>query len=228
MFQRDCVRQWPTQGKYNQFCSEWGIQHTTISPRHSQLNGFIEHQITYLKPIVKKCLKSGSDLDIALTNVRATPLDAMLPSPVELMFNQPISTMLPSHCNQLAPEEYSDHVNKLRDQQKAYGDQHLDKEKVWFSGKVVSRNSDRSYQIQTEGGHFIHRNRQHLREMTPLATKPTAAVQVPAEPSFPRHAETNPPQLSRETPTAPVLESRTPSKRNTHVTTYDNQGTTRD
>ena len=32
------------QGIYNQLCAEWGIQHTTTSPRYSQSNGFIERQ----------------------------------------------------------------------------------------------------------------------------------------------------------------------------------------
>ena len=32
---------------------------------------------------------------MALLNVRATPLDATLPSPAELMFGRPIPTVLP-------------------------------------------------------------------------------------------------------------------------------------
>ena len=74
------------QGIYNQFCAEWGIQHTTTSPRYSQSNGFIERQIRYLKPIIKKCLKSDGNINLALLNVRATPLDTLL-SPAELMFS---------------------------------------------------------------------------------------------------------------------------------------------
>ena len=74
------------QGIYNQFCAEWGIQHKTTSPRYSQSNGFIEHQISYLKPIIKKCLKSDGNIDLALLNVRVTPLDTLL-SLAELMFS---------------------------------------------------------------------------------------------------------------------------------------------
>ena len=158
------------QGIYNQFCAEWGIQHTTASPRYSQSNGFIECQIWYLKPIIK----SDGNIDLALLNVRVTPLDTTLPSPAELMFSQPISTVFPSHCNQMAAEEYRDHMNALQGQLKAYGDQHtkelqpmlaeqqvrvLDHEKkVWSKGRVISRSDDRSYLIKTEGGRLIRRN----------------------------------------------------------------------
>ena len=161
-------------GIYNQFCAEWGIQHTTTSPWYSQSNGFIERQIRYLKPIIKKCLKSDGNIDLALLNVRATPLGTTLPGPAELMFSRPISNVLPSHCNQMAVEDYRDHMNALQGQQKAYGDQHtkelqpmlaeqqvhvLDHEKkLWFKGRVISRSDDQSYLIKTEGGRLIHRN----------------------------------------------------------------------
>lgn len=168
--------------RYDQFCSDWGILHTTSSPRYPQSNGFIERQIRYIKPVIKKC----SDIDMALLNIRATPLDATLPSPAELMFARPITTILPSHTGELAPEAYRDHINECRDKQQAYADQHtkelppllagqpvrvLDKDrKVWYAGKVLARNRDRSYQILTEGGRSLTRNRSHLRDMT-YATK---------------------------------------------------------
>ena len=65
---------------YDNFCKEWGIDHVTSSSRHSQGNGFIERQIKYIKPVIKKGLKSGGDIDIALLNVRTTPIDSVLPS----------------------------------------------------------------------------------------------------------------------------------------------------
>ncbi len=180
--------------KYNQFCSEWGILHTTSSPRHAQSNGFIERQIRYLKPIIKKCLKSDGDINAALLNVRATPLDATLPSPAELMFGRRISTTLPSHTNDMAPDHYREHVKELSEKQKAYADQHtrelppllagkpvrvLDKErKLWYEGQIIARNKDRSYQVLTEGGRSIIRNRAHLREIPPTP-EPKAANTMP-------------------------------------------------
>ena len=110
--------------KYEDFCTAWAIQHTTTSPRYSESNGFIEHQVRYIKPIIKKCLKSGGDVDMALLNIRATPLDATLPSPEELMFGRLIPTTLPSHTNQMAPEIYRKHVRELSEKQMASAVQH--------------------------------------------------------------------------------------------------------
>ena len=67
------------QREYNQFCEDWNICHTTSSPRYPKSNVFIERQIQYIKPIIKKCLESSGDLHLAMMNVRATPLDSTLP-----------------------------------------------------------------------------------------------------------------------------------------------------
>ena len=92
--------------RYDDFCMAWGIKHTTSSPRYPRSNGFIERQVQYIKPAIKKCLKSGSDIHMALLNIRATPLDTTLPSPAELMFGRRIPTVLPSHTGEIAPEGY--------------------------------------------------------------------------------------------------------------------------
>ena len=55
-------------------------------------------------------MRSGGDINLALLNIRATPLDAKLPSPAEMMFGRPITTTLPSHTSELAPEVYRDHL----------------------------------------------------------------------------------------------------------------------
>ena len=112
------------QSAYNNFCEEWEINHTTSSPRHAQSNGFIERLIRYLKPILKKYMRSGGYINPALLNIRTSPLDAKLPSPAEMMFGHPITTTLPSHNSELAPEVYRDHLHHAQDQQKAYADQH--------------------------------------------------------------------------------------------------------
>ena len=62
------------QREYNEFCEEWNIAHTTSSPRYAKSNGFIERQIRYIKPIIKKCISSSGDVYLALLDVRDTPL----------------------------------------------------------------------------------------------------------------------------------------------------------
>ena len=206
------------QSAYNNFCEEWGIKHTTSSPWHAQSNGYIECQIHYLKPIMKKCMKSGRDVNLVLLNVRATTLDAKLPGPAELMFGRPITTTLPSHTSELAPEVYRDHLRQVQDQQKAYADQHtrerppllpgkqiriLDKTaKTWCAGRVVARNSDRSYLVATEGGRNIVWNRSHQREM------PAPAQSPPTTPAT--NTRQQPEQLVK-TPVRPPIQPMTPT-----------------
>ena len=85
------------QREYNEFCEQWNICHTTSSLRYPKSNGFIERQIQYIKPIIKKCIASSGDLHLAMLNVRATPISSSLPSPAELMFGRKISTTLPGY-----------------------------------------------------------------------------------------------------------------------------------
>ena len=182
--------------------------HNTSSPRHAQSNGFIERQIRYLKPIIKKCLKSGGDIELALLNVRATPLDSVLPSPAELMFGRPIQTTMPSRSSIIEKEEIRNHIKESTNAQKSYGDHHTkdlppilsgksvrvqDKErKTWFRGTVLSpcTNKERAYLVETEGGRQLIRNRVQLREVpdipkhemtphTPLRTPSQHPVEAP-------------------------------------------------
>lgn len=44
------------------------------SPHYSKSNGFIERHVKHIKSIVEKTLKTGSNLQIPLLQVRATPL----------------------------------------------------------------------------------------------------------------------------------------------------------
>ena len=106
----------------NEFCRQWEIEHITSSPRHAQSNGFIERQIRYVKPIIKKCLKSNGDINLALLKLRATPLDSVLPSPAELMFGRPVATALPSCRKTVTPEPYQEHLQSRIHRQKEYAD----------------------------------------------------------------------------------------------------------
>ena len=39
-------------------------------------NGFIERHVKHIKPLIKKTKKQKEDIQLALLNIRATPLDA--------------------------------------------------------------------------------------------------------------------------------------------------------
>ena len=152
---------------------------TTSSPRYPQANGFIESQIRYIKPIIKKCLATGGDVDLALLNVRATP-----PSPAELMFGRPIPTTLPSCSEKTQTDKYHEHMGQTSDNRKRYTDIHtkplpplvsgqhvcvLDNTRLWARGTVLEPcvNKDRSYLVHTDRGSQLVRNRIQIRDTPP-------------------------------------------------------------
>ena len=69
---------------FKEFVQSWGINHVTSSPHYARSNGFIERSVRHVKPIVKKALRNGNDIHLALLNLRATPVDTNLPSPGEM------------------------------------------------------------------------------------------------------------------------------------------------
>ena len=53
---------------------KYGIEHITSSPRYPQSNGFIERQAQTVKKTIEKCDREGKDFQLAMLNLRATPV----------------------------------------------------------------------------------------------------------------------------------------------------------
>ncbi|XP_014670832.1 PREDICTED: uncharacterized protein K02A2.6-like [Priapulus caudatus] len=166
---------------FTHFVKSWSIKHVTSSPHYPQSNGFIERHIRHVKPIIKKTLECGEDLQMAFLNIRATPVDTDLPSPGELMFGRPLITLLPSHGEPGPSSEREQLQNRNEKMQQQTPDAHqlpplhvgqrvriLDKgNKTWCPGEVVARHEQpRSYVVETPNGTRLRRNRSHLRELT--------------------------------------------------------------
>ncbi|CAJ1059742.1 hypothetical protein NQD34_015829 [Xyrichtys novacula] len=81
---------------FKEFVKDWGINHITSSPHYPKGNRFIERHVRHIKSIVTKSIKQRDNLQMALLQARATPIDSKLPSPAELMFGRPVTTLLPS------------------------------------------------------------------------------------------------------------------------------------
>ena len=171
------------QGKaFKLFIEEWGIEHVTSSPRYPQSNGFIERQVQTVKKIIKKCIQDGKNFHHALLDLRATPVDSKLPSPAEMLFGKPIATLLPSRMTP-RPEDRK-HRQQLEDRKLVMKEQYdktagrplpllyegqnvrvLDKQnKTWFPAEIVGRAPEpRSYNLTTDQGNTIRRNKRDIR-----------------------------------------------------------------
>ena len=165
---------------FQDFVHKWGIQHTTSSPRFPQSNGFIERQVQTIKKIIKKCKK---EKHLAMLDLRATPVDSKLPSPAGMLMGRPITTLLPSRTSP-SPVTVAQrqHLDRRQSTMKSNYDRHageslpplhkgqnvrvLDKaSKTWIPGEVTGHSGEpRSYNVRTNQGSNIRRNRGDLRE----------------------------------------------------------------
>ena len=82
-------------------CSiEWGFTHETSSPHYLQSNGFTESCVKIVKHTLQPAKYSGTNPRISLQHLKATLVDAKLPSPSQMLYNHKIHTTISSRiCN---------------------------------------------------------------------------------------------------------------------------------
>ena len=170
--------------EFANFCENYEIYHDTSSPRYPQSNGFVERQIQFVKNTIIKCSRDNSDINIALLQLRNTPISSELPSPAYLLFNRNIRTKLPCVEEYLTNKEDLNNREFLLKRQKlgkeyydrtanhdsrtnfnpgdlvVYRDQLADR--LWKHGKVISQVDPRSYKIVSSSGAHIRRNSRML------------------------------------------------------------------
>ena len=204
---------------FKKFCREWDIQHVTSSPHYPQSNGYIERQIRWIKPIIKKCLNTGENVNRALLTIRATPTDNTIPSPAELLMKRRISTPLPFRSENHAGGEIKAKMEEKKHVMKEYHDQKARKvdlpplhrgqsirildrpSRTWCPGTVMEKCSEpRSYIVETPLGTQVRRNRSQLREMS---SKPQPAQTCATPMPQPDSAASQPPDNCQPTEAVP-------------------------
>ena len=167
---------------FKEFTQEWMIQHRTSSPRYPQSNGFAERGVQSIKSALKKAKASGMDREMALLCLRTTPIDHMLPSPAELLFNRKFLSNLPMRRNDPSnKEEIRSRLKERQVKQKHYHDkgakdlpplttgQHVrllnDNNGHWEPAIIKAPYPEpRFYLVETDDGSVLRRNRSHLRD----------------------------------------------------------------
>ena len=164
--------------EFNSFLSGLGIKHTTSSPNYPQSNGFIERQIQTVKRLMEKATSTGRSFQEALTGLRATPITEGMPSPAEILHGRSLTTRkaisvdlnaVHQQLIQLQAKYIKQHdkARRARSQRALVtGEEvyHLSTGNNWVIGIITgTRDSGRSYDILTEGGTSLRRNRSHLK-----------------------------------------------------------------
>ena len=72
-----------TAGKFNKFSEEYNFNHETISPGNSKASGRAEAAVKIAKDMLIKSKRNEEDPYIGLLNIRNTPQEKNLLSPIE-------------------------------------------------------------------------------------------------------------------------------------------------
>ena len=82
-------------GRSQQFCKTINVEQAVSSAYHHQSNGQVKACIKFIKDTFQKCADLGRDINMALLQIRMTPLGQGLPSPATLMFNGQVYGIMP-------------------------------------------------------------------------------------------------------------------------------------
>lgn len=168
--------------EWQQFATQYGFHHVTSSPQHAQANGKAEKGVHIIKQILKKTTDSKSDPYLALLSYRTAPLECGL-SPAELLMNRKLRTTLPCYTDIKQDTGILTKLNNLKWKQKRRYDKstkslsplakddvvRIQDQDAWNrKATVLQEVGPRSYEVKTEEGHVLRRNRRSL-----LKTKET-------------------------------------------------------
>ena len=93
-----------TSTEFKEFAAAYGFQHVTSSPLRPQSNGLAEQAVRTMKQTLKKAQQAGTDIYLALLNLRNTPRDDVLGSPAQRLMARRTKTALPTDRALLRPK----------------------------------------------------------------------------------------------------------------------------
>ena len=179
--------------EYKQSAKDWDFDHDTSSPEYPQSNGLIERTIHKVKLTLKKALRNNQDPYLAILALRTTSQKNGMSSPATCLMNRNLRTILPSfNVNKKQGKPKNPKPSMLKQNYDQHAKEHKPlepgatvryrKHNTWSKkGRVVKKLSQpRSYQIETESGNIIRRNRRHLMNTRePFVPRPRHEIYIP-------------------------------------------------
>ena len=167
---------------FKKFADKWQFQHVTSSPGNSQSNGAAEAAVKSIKSMMLKCAENKEDPYLGLMSLRNTPTEGLTTSPSQRLLGRMTRTLVPCldvtlmkrpvpcendrmelkkhnsaqrvRTKTLKPLSKGDHV-RIQPTQPGI--------RTWNKGVVTNRMSARSYEVKTDNGSVLRRNRRLLR-----------------------------------------------------------------
>ena len=160
-----------------------------------------------VKNLIRKCRETGNDIHLALLDLRTTPRDDLIGSPMERLMGRKAQTLLPSAESLLTPatrdpEMVHKGLSQYRKLQKMYHDRgakplrriNSDRDGIrmrgaqgWEPAQYIQESHDNSHIVKSGGqGRLYRRNRRDLRMTNegPHRIEPVIAP-LPALPKSP-------------------------------------------
>lgn len=190
-----------TSKKFKRFTQMWKFEHKTSSPIFAQSNGMVERHVGIFKLMLDKCVLDSKDPYLAVLEYRNTPISNTIPSPAEIMLGRKVRGLLPIKVtleqliqNNRVKEQLLERQikQKLNFDKTAKELKPLDVEdnvfiarkgKHLIPAKVTKVGiRPRSYEIKTENGSVLERNRKHLLRGSPsVQFEPKRSIDLQVE-----------------------------------------------
>ncbi|XP_039890321.1 uncharacterized protein K02A2.6-like [Simochromis diagramma] len=173
--------------EWQKFAEQYDFKHVTSSPLYPQSNGKAEKGVHILKQLLKKAADIDSDPYLALLSYRASPVECGL-SPAELVMNRKLSTTLPSCVKPTTHSKVCQRFRHLKMKQKSFYDRRakqlrplavkdtvrVEDQNGWNTkATVLEEVAPRSFNVRTEDGQIIRRNRRSLLKVPHASSEVT-------------------------------------------------------
>lgn len=209
--------------EFQNFAEEYDFQHVTSSPLYAQSNGKAEKGVHIVKQLLKKAQESGSDPYLALLSYRTTPLEHGM-SPAELLMGRRLRTTLPYTAKQKKNTIVRQKQKYLQNRQKTNYDKvsksllplskhdtvRLEDSNYWNKkATVLEEVGPRSYNVRTEDGQVLRRNRRSLLKTREKLEEQSAEDENEVTTAPPEETTPTPPPADPAPPPSPVLRRST-------------------
>ena len=209
---------------FRTFLDRWSVTHAPSSPHCPQSNGHAEANVKKVKFLLRKIAPDGDIASTAfqqgLLELRNTP-DASGRSPAQIVFGQPLRSIVPAHhssfatewsaacdrIDQRAADQRDATIRTYNRSSKPLGTLQLGttvrvqdpQTKLWDKiATVISIGQHRTYRVRLASGRVLWRNRRFLRVI------PSAPTSSPAENQPSSHTSDQAPRRSTCTRNAPT------------------------
>lgn len=152
---------------FKAFALKYDFRHVTSSPHFPSSNGLAEKGVQIVKRIMKKSEHAQEDYRLGLLNYRSSPLEDDGRSPSELLMGRRIRSRLPDFTgpapNAVHKKQQSSRGRRPLQPLPPGKVVRLREKNSWETkAKVQDLVAPRSYQVITEAGRTLRRNRRHL------------------------------------------------------------------